>query len=202
MNMDYDELYKAEKSIYCYEGTNILINKFDIKNPKKLNSIEREIVTLKLGDYKEYMTIDVRNPNLLLDLHKFVFEDIYDFAGKFRQENIAKENFRFAEYKYIQDNYYNLMNEVKKDNYLVGLDIDKLSEKLSYYMSELNVLHPFRDGNGRIIREYIKLLAENSGYTLTWGKKSSREIFEASVKSVHDDSDLKKCIFDCLEKID
>ena len=202
MENDCDDMYKAEKSIYCDDGTNILINKFNLKDQKKLNSIEREIVTLKLGDYYEYMTIDVRNPNLLLDLHKFVFEDIYDFAGKFRQENIAKENFRFAEFKYVQDSYYDLMNEFKKDNYLVGLDKEKLSKKLAYYMAELNVLHPFRDGNGRIIREYIKLVAKNDAYELTWSKKDPKDIFEASVKSVHDDKDLTKCIYDCLEKID
>lgn len=196
-----DNISNLEQSIYYYTDTNILINKFNIKNKKKLKDIEREIITLKLGDYNEYMIIDVRNPNLLLDLHKFLFEDIYDFAGVFREEEIEKTNFKFMDYKYINDSYYNLINELKKENYLVDLDAETLSERLAYYMSELNIIHPFIRGNGIAIREYIKLLAFNAKYELDWKKEDPKKIFDASVESVRNEATLSKCIFNCLIKI-
>ena len=78
---------------------------------------------------------------------------------------------------------------------------EELSKRLAYYISELNVLHPFREGNGRTIREFIRQLALKNGYILNLKKVLPREMLEASKKSVIDTTDLEKLIESCLEKI-
>ena len=82
---------------------------------------------------------------ILFGIHRFLFEDIYPFAGLFRTENIAKDNFRFAEWRYIEEQLDSILNKLKEENFLEGLEKKKLAERLAYYMSEINVLHPFRE---------------------------------------------------------
>lgn len=75
------------------------------------------------------------------------------------------------------------------------------AKRIAYYISELNVLHPFREGNGRTIREFTRQLALKNGYLLNLTKVSPKEMLEASKKSVIDTTDLENMITRCLEKI-
>ena len=75
-----------------------------------------------------------------------MFCDVYDFAGMYRLENIIKENFVFSQYEYIEKNLTKLMREIDVET-LKDLSFDEFIKKISYYMTELNVIHPFREGN-------------------------------------------------------
>lgn len=119
-----------------------------------------------------------------------------------RTENIAKDHFRFAEWEFIQEELDRLTNQLKKENYLANLSKEDLAKRLAYYLSELNVLHPFREGNGRTIREYIRQLALKNGYLFNLTNISSQDMLQASIKSIYDDTDLSKLIFQCLDKLD
>lgn len=152
------ELYEAVNSIYCYPNSDILVNKLNIKDNKKLAIIERKLVLLKLFDLRQNKQIGNFDINHFLSIHKYLFEDIYPFAGKIRSEDIAKDSFRFAKWEYIEDQLRILLDKLRADN-LKNLSKEEISKKLAYYMSELNVLHPFREGNGRTIREFIRQLA-------------------------------------------
>src|SRR5699024_8487428 len=138
---------------------------------------------------------DVKHINAI---HKYLFEDIYPFAGKLRTENIAKGVFRFAEWEYIEPELERLLNELKQENYLDNLSKEKLAERLAYYLSELNVLHPYREGNGRTIREFIRELALKNGYILDLRKVLPKDFLNACIKSIVDTSDLTKLIYECL----
>ncbi len=134
-------------SIYCYEGTNILKNIPEIKDQKKLENYEKSIVALKLMALnKEGITGDF-SINHFVQIHKFLFEDIYPFAGKFRIANISKGYFQFASWEYIESELNKLLENLKSENYLYGLDTNNFAKRLAYYWSEINVLHPFREGN-------------------------------------------------------
>ena len=141
-------------------------------------------------------TFDAQHLN---KIHSYLFEDIYPFAGKFRNENIAKGVFRFAEFEYIEPELNRLLNELIKENYLQGLSKKDLSERLAYYLSELNVLHPYREGNGRTIREFIRELALKNGYKLNLSKIKPSDFLDASIKSIVDTKDLAELIYRCLE---
>ena len=193
-------MYEARNSIYCYKDTNILINKLDIKDPVILSDYEKRIVSLKLlALHKKGITgiFDVKH---FIDIHKFLFEDIYPFAGKFRCENIAKDNFRFAEFEYIESELTNLLNKLKSEKYLEGLDKESLSQRIAYYWAELNVLHPFREGNGRTTREFLRQLALKNGYMLDLQNVDANTLLNASKKSVYDENDLSLLVFKILDK--
>lgn len=194
-------MYEARNSIYCYEGTNTLVNKLDIKDSKLLEEYEKTTVALKLLSFEKQGIIGNFDITHFSNIHRFLFDEIYLFAGLFRTENIAKDNFRFAEWEYIESELNKLLDNLKSENYLQNLDKQSLAERLAYYTAELNVLHPFREGNGRTTREFIRQLALKNNYYLNFNSVSSTELLNASIKSVIDTTDLVNIIFKCLEDI-
>lgn len=194
------DLYEARNSIYCYKDSDVLVNKFNIHDNKKLEEIERKIVLAKLYELRQNHQIGNFDISHFVGIHKFLFEDIYPFAGLFRNENIAKGNFSFAEWEYIEDELKKLLDKLKEENYLQNLDRDTFIKRLSYYMAELNVLHPFREGNGRTIREFIRQLAYKNGYVLNLKNINPKEMLHACIRSVVDTTQLENIISECLER--
>ena len=75
-----------------------------------------------------------------------------------------------------------------------------MAKRLAYYLSELNVLHPFREGNGRTTREFIRQLALKNGYKLNLSKVMPEEVLNASIESIVDTKHLEKIFNECLEE--
>lgn len=194
------EDYRDRNSIYCYKNSNTLINKLDIKDEKLLQKYEAKITAAKLLSLRQKGITGNFDVNHFISIHTYLFEDIYPFAGKLRIEDIAKGSFSFAHWEYIDTELERLLNELKKENYLRGLDKKELAKRLAYYISEINVLHPFREGNGRTIREFIRQLALKNGYQLNLKKVLPRKMLEASKKSIVDTTDLEILIEECLEQ--
>lgn len=194
------DIYDNRHSIYCYDGSDVLINKLDIKDKALLQKYEAKIVAAKLLALRKNGIIGNFDIEHLKNIHKYLFEDVYPFAGNFRTENIAKGVFRFAEWEYIESELTNLMNKLKTENFLADFDKNDLSERLAFYLSELNVLHPFREGNGRTTREFIRELALKNNYILNLKKVNPKDFLNASIKSIVDTTDLTNLINICLEK--
>lgn len=195
------DFYEARNSLYCYKDTNILINKLNIMDAQKLEDIERKLVIVKLYELRQNKKIGNFDIEHFVSIHKFMFEDIYPFAGLFRNENIAKGNFSFAKWEFIEDELKRLLNDLKEENYLRGLNKEDLTKRLAYYMAELNVLHPFREGNGRTIREFIRQLALKNNYVLDLQNTESKNMLDACIKSVYDTEKLEEIIYICLKEI-
>ena len=195
-----EDLYEQKNSNYCYPNSNTLINKLDIKDDKLLQKYEAKITAAKLLALRQKGIIGNFDVEHLNAIHTYLFEDIYSFAGKYRNENIAKGVFRFAELEYIEPELQRLFKELKNENYLADLSKEELAERLAYYLSELNVLHPYREGNGRTTREFIRELALKNGYNLNLSKVTPQDFLKASIKSIADTTDLANLIFICLEK--
>lgn len=196
-----EDLYEARNSIYCYDESQVLKNKLNIKENSLLEDIERKIVIAKLYELRQNRQIFNFDMKHFVGIHRYLFEDIYPFAGKFRTENIAKGNFSFAEWQYIEDELEKLLNKLSKDNYLKNIDKEDLAKGLAYYMAELNVLHPFREGNGRTIREFIRQLAFINGYFLDLQEIEPKDMLDACIKSVIDSRELEVIIMKCLKSI-
>ena len=197
-----DEMYEVINSIYCYKGTDVLKNKLNIHDLDTLSNIERKLVLAKLYELRQNKSIGNFDMQHFKFIHRFLFEDIYDFAGEFRRENIAKDNFRFAEYEYIEQELGRLLNELKKENYLKDLSKKDFVKRIIYYMTELNVLHPFREGNGRTIREFIRELEYVNGYIFNLRGMDPNIIMSAMKRSVINSDDLEKIMYKCIDKID
>ena len=195
-----EEIFKDKGSIHCYPNTNVLINKLNIKDGSVLAKYEAKITAAKSLALRQKGITGNFDIEHFKEIHRYLFEDIYPFAGKLRDENISKGEFRFAGFEYIEQELKRLLMELKEENYLEGLKKEDLAKRLAYYLSELNVLHPFREGNGRTTREFIRQLALKNGYKLNLGKVLPQEMLKASIESIIDTTHLEKLLNECLEK--
>ena len=127
-------------SKYCYEGTDILINKLNIKDDDKLFEVERKLTALRLKDlYKKPIKgyFDLAH---LQAIHRFLFQDLYDWAGEIRDVDIAKSNL-FCLTQFIHSFANDIFTGLKKENYLKNLDKEEFSKRCAYYFCEINALH-------------------------------------------------------------
>ena len=128
----------------------VLENKLNITNQIELNKIEEKITKQKakqLFDSGDISKVEVGRFKGLAYIHKYLFEDIYFFAGKIRDVNISKGNFRFASAMYLKQ----ALKEIDK---MAQSSFDEIVEK---YV-EMNIAHPFREGNGRSMRIWLDLI--------------------------------------------
>lgn len=182
---------------YCYPDSNVLINKLNITDAQALAVAEREITSVKLA-YAKLNPVkgnfDLRH---LQDIHSFLFEDIYPWAGELRQVNIAKGN-QFCLSQNLEMYAESIFSKLKKENYLVGCD--NLPHRLAYYLSEINVLHPFREGNGRTQRLFIEYLADNAGAIVDFSDVSPEEMIVASAESFACEYERINAMFERITK--
>jgi|LSQX01.1.fsa_nt_gb cell filamentation protein len=179
---------------YVYKNTDVLINKLDIRVNESLMSIEKHYTFFRIAQLAENIMPGNFNLTHLQSIHKHIFQDIYQWAGEIRTVDIGKGYTQFARSTYIIPEATKLFSSLKAENYLIGYEINKFSDRLAYYGSELNMLHPFREGNGRTIREYLRALAGNAGYEINYSFIDKDLLFNAFVKSTVDYSELKSIL--------
>lgn len=190
--------YNEEQSLYCYPGTDVLKNKADIRDAGALERYERTMSSLRISQLREQPLAGNFDLKHLQSIHKYVFKDVYSFAGKMRTEGIAKDHFTFALPQYMQDQAKELFSQLKAEKNLSGLPAERFAERAAHYMAEINVLHPFREGNGRIQREFIRCLAHANGYNLEWERTDPQHLLQASIRSISNTDALTQQIHNCL----
>lgn len=162
----------------------ILGNKLNITNQIELAKEEERISKLKakqLYDSGDIKKVKVGTFKGLSYIHKYLFEDIYDFAGKIRNVNIAKGNFRFAPLMYLEHSLKYIDNMPQRT-------FDEIIEK---YV-EMNIAHPFREGNGRATRIWLDLiLKENIKKVIDWNLVDKEDYLSAMERSVVKDIEIK-----------
>ncbi|WP_239057133.1 Fic family protein [Desulfovibrio sp. JC010] len=97
-------------------------------------------------------------------IHQHLFQDVYDWAGQERNVSISKGATLFANPRHIESTITDILDELKKENHLIDHEPADFVDRAACYMIELNLAHPFREGNGRALRGFLFLLAENAGY--------------------------------------
>ncbi|WP_088008707.1 Fic/DOC family protein [Indiicoccus explosivorum] len=176
-------------SFYCYPGTDVLINKFDIRDEEKLKEIEKVYTLFRLSELHLSRPADPPDMEAFLEIHRRIFQDVYDFAGELRKEMISKGNSAFAHPDFIEPQLREIFDGLKRERYLKGLPKNELIPRLAYYLSELNALHPFREGNGRSVREFSRQLMQGAGYELKWEQiEEPAFIINAFVDSFYGDN--------------
>ena len=189
--MDHKYQYDYEwDSSYCYPNSFILRNKMDLHDPEILSEAERKISALRI--YAAFNnpikgSFDLKH---LQAIHKFIFQDIYPWAGELRTVNIAKGN-QFCNCLYIESASRPTFDKLRDDDhFLIGMDPERIPEKLAYYLGEINVIHPFREGNGRAQRVFIQYLAQAAGCHVDFTNVTGPEMIEASAQAF--DCDYQK----------
>lgn len=191
--MQYNYEYEWDKE-YCYQNSNVLINKLNIKTHDELVVAEREITSLKIAMAKSQPIEGDFDLEHLKRIHKFIFEDIYSWAGCLRHVNISKGN-QFCLVDNLEMYGNSIFDKLKADNYLIDYQ-GGVPHALAYYLSEINVLHPFREGNGRTQRLFIEYLANNAGYSVDFSNVTAKEMIVASAESFACEYDKINEMFD------
>jgi len=186
---------------YCYPDSDVLINKLDIRDLDKLYVFERKLTMLRLLELQDNPIIGKFDFKHLQAIHKYIFQDIYDWAGKVRTVDIAKGNM-FCNVRFIETQANEIFTKLKTEKYLVGFEEEIFIKRLAFYLSEINALHPFREGNGRSQREFIRSLALKNGYLIHFDRVSGNEMLSASQKSfLCDYTEMEQLICKCIQKI-
>lgn len=179
---------------YCYPGSNVLINKLDIKDPVIFAVMERRLTAARLAQLQVNPIDGYFDLKHMQSIHKHIFQDMYTWAGELRMLDISKNGTSFMPCQFIKPYSDQLFSKLNGDNYLCNLDIDTFSKKFSYYTAEINIMHPFREGNGRTTREFIRCLANEAGYTIDYSKMNKDELLKALIKSTDEITDLQRVI--------
>jgi cell filamentation protein len=178
--------YDINEDPYVNPRTGILRNKVRAKTQAQLDKVEGEITfvaiaTLTKGSNLDNLKFD---SDLLCDVHNEIFRDIYSWAGTIRTHDISKDSEYFAHAAYIQPAMGSLSKELTNDNILSSGDKTAVIDRLTYYYSEYNAIHPFREGNGRAIRTFLRLLALRHGYDIEWNDMGKEENIIASKEAM------------------
>ena len=136
--------------------------------------------------------LNIKDADSLLEAERSITaQDIYGWAGKTRTVNISKGS-QFCLCQFIDDQAIELFQKLERENYLV--DAENIAERLSFYLSELNAIHPFREGNGRAQRMFIEILADRAGYEVDFSEVTAEEMIEASYQSFNQNYDPMNAI--------
>ena len=161
-----------------------LENKFGIKNSAELARKEERISkkrAVELFENGMLENLEAGKFQTLCEIHKYLFDDIYDFAGKIRTVNISKGNFRFAPLMYLE-------TAIKNVDKMPQNTFDEIVEK---YV-EMNIVHPFREGNGRSMRIWLDMMLKKQiGQVVDWSKIEKEDYLMAMERSPIKDIEIK-----------
>ena len=178
----------------CYEGTTVLINKFDIRDEKKLDELEQNITAVNaalIESESDFRDVDFK---YYTNLHYRLFSDLYEWAGKIRTVNMSKKGTKFCDCTKIIELGEGYFKRLKEQRYLTKMPFEKFIDELTELYCALNMLHPFREGNGRSQRLFLTLLIKNSGYEIDFSKVDTDLLMIATIKAVSGDIFLLKDI--------
>lgn len=176
--------------MYCYPDSDILINLFDLMDEDKLKEVEKVYTLFRLSELQMKKPADPLDMEAFLAIHRCILQDVYPFAGELRKEMISKGSSSFAHPEFIESQLKKIFEELASENYLKDLPRGEMFPRLAYFLAELNALHPFREGNGRTVREFARQLMLNAGYRLNWEKiPEPAEIINAFVDSFNANND-------------
>lgn len=173
--------YNTNPDPYIDPTTGVLNNLLGITNEFKLETAEGNITTVILASLPDFPILGNFDLQHLKALHKELFSTIYSWAGLLRTVEIVKGNTRFANADTLEQASSGVFNELRSDNLLLDLPDEIYFKKLAHYYSEINILHPFREGNGRTQRVFFTLLVAKSGRRIAWENMNTEVNLEACI---------------------
>ncbi|WP_044183757.1 putative adenosine monophosphate-protein transferase Fic [Phytobacter massiliensis] len=155
-----------DRDPYLYAGINVMRNLLGIRQAQRLEQTAWELTALRAA------TLDIgpvaRGLPHLSAIHRHLYQDIFEWAGQFREVDIYQGDTRFCHFAYIENEGNALMQSLEDEDWLQGLEKAQFIERLAHYYCEINMLHPFRVGNGITQRIFFEQLALHAGYRLDW----------------------------------
>lgn len=185
---------------YTDPKTGLLKNLQDITDPDILLFVESGVVIKRLQELYG-KPIKIKSIDSLFEIHRHLFQDIYTWAGKKRIVEISKEGKQFFPTSHF-DNAFRYINQLITDFKKIPREYkNQLADKLAEILDNINYLHPFREGNGRTQREFLRLLALEKDLTLNLNPPDNKIVYERYMKGTIK-SELKTLTELILELID
>ena len=158
--------YGDDRDPYLYLTLDVLRNRLGIRQAQRLAQTAWEFTSLRAAT----IPLGPRGRGLphLCAIHRQLYQDLFDWAGKLREIDIYQGDTPFCHFAWIEKEGNALMRKLEEEDYLCEQPRETFVERLSWYYGEINVLHPFRLGNGLTQRIFFEQLAIHAGYLLDW----------------------------------
>jgi cell filamentation protein len=174
---------------YLIPGTEVLRNIPGLTNTAQLEEFEANMAAARVAQLE---TVAVKIPgncdlDHLLAHHRHVFQDVYSWAGVPRTVSISKPGTTFCEPRWIESSAATIFQDLAQANRLQGLERPEFVAGAAHVLTEINVLHPVREGNGRAQRSFMGTLARQAGWQLDWSRVDPARNIEASIAGYRGD---------------
>lgn len=177
---------------YCYPNSDVLINKLDIRDYLTLKKSEIEYTYYRVLALQQKPINGKFDFNHFKKIHKYIFQDIYSWAGKIRTVDITKGNSYFCPSQHIDENAKKIFANYYSDCKNNATDRNQFIDTFTEYYADVNALHPFREGNGRTQREFARCVCLNCGYIFDLSTTTHKQMLEASISSMTKTDKLKE----------
>lgn len=173
--------YNAIEDPLCYSGTHVLRNSQDIRDQDTLDEFELLMFNSRANEELPPGALDFDHYKAL---HRHFFQDVYAWAGETRSIRTGKGNNWFCYPEYIEDEAHKLFGQLAERGHLATAeDVNGFAEGAAWFLAEINAIHPFREGNGRIQLVFLTMLARNAGYELDEDKLRPGPFLDAMIQS-------------------
>jgi cell filamentation protein len=173
-------MYDAIDDPYTYEKSTVLVNKLDLRDEEGLGAYEAEISDARSREPLPQGDFDFEH---YCAIHHHLFQDVYAGAGKPRTVRLSKQGNPFCFPEHIEAQAAKLFADLKAASSLEDLGPDDFSVQAAHFLSELNAIHAFREGNGRAQLAFFTMLADNAGHPLDLKKLDPDLMLNAMIES-------------------
>lgn len=163
---------------YAYKGTSTLKNKAGLHDPAKLEEFELEMTAIRANEALPTGRFD---PLHYRRVHHHLFQDVYRWAGKYRTVRTSKDGNHFCYPEYISREMNHLFATL--DGALTAPGAAKFIDEASHFLSELNAIHPFREGNGRAQLAFLSMVSQKAGFPLNFSTVRAEAFLSAMIES-------------------
>lgn len=173
-------MYDAVSDPYCYEGTPVLKNIPDIRDQATLSNFEAAVTAQRSDEPLPEGELDAAHYRAI---HRHLFQDIYAWAGTYRTVRMGKGGNAFCYPEHIESEMQNLFEDLERQHYFGDQSADDFAARAAHFLSTLNAIHPFREGNGRTQTTFLMLLADHADHPLNADKLVPERFLAAMIAS-------------------
>lgn len=165
---------------YTYPDSSVLINRFDLRDAETLEMIERKLTYTQLGLLSSQV-VGVFDIAHLKRIHYRLFHELYDWAGEFRLVDIGKGQTLFCRVAFLDSEADRIRRWLEPRAFRPMPHVVPMAQLAGELLTHLNMLHPFREGNGRTQREFVRQLARFHGFCLDYDRMDAERYMTASI---------------------
>lgn len=193
---EYEHYDLQDEDPYLIPDSTCLKNLLGITDTRLLLKAEAEISAAAFAELIAAPIDPTFDLNHLRKIHLCLFGDIYPWAGQIRNTEISKGGKLFLPYSLVESISNDVFAALRQEEYLQNLGIEQFATRAGYYLGKINMIHPFREGNGRTQRVLLDQLAELSGFAFEWSGVSGEQMAQACRKARQDTPE-----YDALQRL-